>query len=52
MKQKLTIYFACILFKRNNQMNQQMNEQTSLLHNTMVCLQNNCSDFECLNGNL
>ena len=33
-------------------MNKQMNEQTSLLHNIMFCLQNNCCGFECMNDNL
>ena len=56
MKQKLILYFTCILFKRNNQTNkqtnEQTNEQTSLLHNTTVCLQNNYCGFECTNNNL
>ena len=28
MKQKLFLYFTCILFKRNDQTNEQTNEQT------------------------
>ena len=48
IKQKLTLYFSCILFKKNNQ----MNEETNLLHNTTVRLQNNCCGFECTNSNL
>ena len=38
----------CILLKRNNQ----TNEQTSLLHNTMVCLKNNYCNSEYTNSNL
>ena len=37
-KQRLTLYFMCILFKRNDQ----TNEQTSLLRNNTLCLQNKC----------
>ena len=47
MKQKLTLYFT-----QKKQSNEQTNKQTSLLCNTMVCLQNNYCGFQCTNGNL
>ena len=48
MKQKLTLYFTCILFK----INEGTDETKGLLRNNTVCLKNNCCGFQCTNGNL
>ena len=50
MKQKLTSYFTCILFKRNDQ-NIQTKEKVYCITPWFVC-KNNCCGFECMNSNL